>query len=1469
MPDAEHHVIYKAIADFSGLARSARAARAELKALKDDQISGNKELLDNERRVASEREQLDRKQKDARKALSAAEANAYRDRIQRERIAQREINSAETDAYRTREARARAESARAIQANRAKIAAETSAYREQDRLERERNSRELNSIREVNAAHADAHRQREAMIREEIKHYAEAARIQRILESNKDHKGRSTIGSDVRQAIIDGERFSRASTNSTSKAKVGWAELGRSISATSANMRRAWHDTSEGTSVFTRLRNAMRSLNDESGRGGFANNLQNITGVLGRMGSSIGRFVSHLRLTTIGVAALITALGPLISVLGALGGAAIGVASSLGSLAGAVGALPGLFLAAASGVGALAVALPGVMSAFKAFFNVQKQAGIATGDTGNQQRTAARQIRDATRQIADAEYSLAKAHERVEQAQKDLNRARQDALKDLKDLREEVERGSLNEEGATLALARAQDNYRKALADPTASLLDRQQALLDVKNAEWDLHDVQQTNIENAQKLAEEEKKGVEGSDKVVAAKQAVEDANHGVIQAEQGLQQAIESLADAQTQAAAPASALAKANDALEEALSKLSPSARAFVEGLFSMSDAFKEIRGNVQEALFGPLVGELDNIKSLLPTVNTLLEDAAGAIGRVAARGIEMLSSGPWKADFATLSKSNVVILENFGDALLTILDAFRNIAVAAIPFTNWISKAIKGLAEDFRDWAKAGRESGSLTKFFDDLRVRMQLVGSIIGNLLHTFLNFGKAALPFGDDLLKSFEKITQGWEDFSAKQTESGSKFKKWLESVKPLLHEVALLVKSFADGLVKVAIDPENIKEASNILHDLATKTIPQLFDTIDRIGKTGAFRSLLEAINSALKALSDFIESGGGGGIVAFFTVIGKTLKFLVDSGLAKVFGVVAVGLGALAAVAVVGKFTGLFKLFEGFAWLLKNRNGIAGALSSLLSGGGLTGAKTAFGTTAQTAAGKANFNPQITQTNLKLDEILLAIRAGGLKGGTTAAGKVGTASGTAVATGTTAAAAGAAGKTGFLSKLSGKGFLGAILGSLLLDPALDFAFGNPEEGTKAAANKSGAGAIGQGALLGSIGGPVGAVAGAVGGEVFSLATDKNAREQQQKDIGGDIADTAIWATKAINSVKGFFKDISKPFNDPATQASIGTFIKDNIFTPISDFFSWIGKPFNDPETQANIGNFIYDSVLTPIGHFFSFIGENIVNGAAGLGNLIYDYVLTPIGHFFVFIGEKIGEGAAGLGNLIYDYVLTPIGHFFSFIGESIANGASNLGNLVYDYVLTPIGHFFLNIGKQIASAPTALGDIVYKYILTPIGHFFQSIGGAIRNAAFYVISQLPGGSAIVSGLKAMGYAKGGRVRDGVSVVGEYSPEFMVKHGSQVDIIPMSQATFGSLDVSDAPGFNFGSDYGRSALDEIRGTANIPAFAHASSTAVNNDNGINIEKLEINNPIPEKSGDSLFRGLQKARYLTGQGGKP
>jgi hypothetical protein len=573
------------------------------------------------------------------------------------------------------------------------------------------------------------------------------------------------------------------------------------------------------------------------------------------------------------------------------------------------------------------------------------------------QENYAKVLKDPTASLIDRREALL----RVREAENDLSDVRRKNKDNAQELNEEEKKGIENSDRVIDAKRAAEEAARRQ-KDAELSVAD---ARRQVANAQRGVADAQRAVVDANRGVVEAQRALVDANRSVADAQQNVADAQQRVIDSQQRLVDAKDNvtdaehrLSDAQKGTGQSASSAASAQEKYKEALEKLSPSARKVLESVIDMSDAWKNVSKNVQESLFAPVVGQLGNLEKLLPKVEDLLVRSGAAVGNVAARGIEMLSSGPWTKDFADQSKTNAVLIENMGDAGLSLLDAIRNITRAADPFTRWLTVALKEGAANFADWAKSARNSGSIERFLEVTKRRLQEVWQITKNVGLTLMSWAKAAEPFTDWMMARLKDITGNWRDVAKAQEAATSPLQSYLQRIKPLLSEIGALFGEVSDGFLKVASDQSNIERAITLLQSLRMDILPAIARVLNELGQSGIDQAVVDAIAEILDAIATFLDNGGGTALSTFVTVLAGFVEVLAGiasiPGVGEIIGGIATALAAVAAISIVSRFSGLFKILDGFRWLVSNRGNIRGALADTAKG--VVGLQNAGGDTGKT---------------------------------------------------------------------------------------------------------------------------------------------------------------------------------------------------------------------------------------------------------------------------------------------------------------------------------------------------------------------------------------------------------------------------------------------------------------------------------------------------------------------------------
>jgi hypothetical protein len=233
-----------------------------------------------------------------------------------------------------------------------------------------------------------------------------------------------------------------------------------------------------------------------------------------------------------------------------------------------------------------------------------------------------------------------------------------------------------------------------------------------------------------------------------------------------------------------------------LQEVFDRLSPAAERFARFLFSLRPRLDELRAAAAEGLLPGLESGLRGALRLFPDVRAAVQDTARALGEIARRGGEFLSSGPFREDFRRITKANTNLVKDFGAAGLDLGRALVDVTVAAAPLTNWLGKLVRGWAANLRETTAVGRATGALAGFFRETRTATANLLGILGNLGGALVEVGKAAYPLGRELLASLRDATGQLREFLA-STQGREQMREFFDSIRESLPALIRLATDF------------------------------------------------------------------------------------------------------------------------------------------------------------------------------------------------------------------------------------------------------------------------------------------------------------------------------------------------------------------------------------------------------------------------------------------------------------------------------------------------------------------------------------------------------------------------------------------------------------------------------------------------------------------------------------------------
>ena len=542
-----------------------------------------------------------------------------------------------------------------------------------------------------------------------------------------------------------------------------------------------------------------------------------------------------------------------------------------------------------------------------------------------------------------------KAQQKTVEALDDLNKARDRARERIQQLRFELEGGAISERRARLEFEKARDSLQRVQDLPPNSRA-RQEAELAFAQADLNLRKAIDKNLDLRKAEEQATREGVEGSKEVTSAQQAIvdaieaeEDALINAARAQRNAararQEANQAALDAsaggavereiQEQIAASRRALRDAIEDLEdlkkksggdgglaEALEKLSPAARAFVERFREVKKEFLALRFAVQEPLFKELNKSLEVAVDNIGNFEPLLASTGDVLGEIVKGFTETFFAAENFSKLEGVWATNNTLLGNFGKAGQNLYVVLLNLLTAAEPLTKkfgaWIERLTGKWAQDTSD------NIDGLTERFNTAGEIMSRLGGIVKNLRDAFKAVGDAAMEgFGEEgggaveiLLSYLERTTKAFADLKKEEQESGDLGKKLAtgtENFTKLLDIIGKIVKIFTDlgsgegfggFLDQVDEATGNLGGIGKIVEEILPlfgDFILELTGLFLALGESGSFRVFFVTLTEIVKVFKAIFEIpfvakifGFMAAIFAFAKAIGLALRVLKFFGLA-----------------------------------------------------------------------------------------------------------------------------------------------------------------------------------------------------------------------------------------------------------------------------------------------------------------------------------------------------------------------------------------------------------------------------------------------------------------------------------------------------------------------------------------------------------------------------------------------------
>lgn len=494
---------------------------------------------------------------------------------------------------------------------------------------------------------------------------------------------------------------------------------------------------------------------------------------------------TRLKASTVAmIAGWTAAIGPagaLVSVLGQLAG-------------GAAVALPAFAVTGVAAIGAFRLGVLGLGAALKT------SAGSAGG---------------AAFDYAGAEHRVEQALQRSLDAQKALDQARQDATRNIDDLSRSLRGATLDEEGAALAVTRAEQELRKAKRGGNRAAI--QEADLAYRQSLQTLDEARHRTQDLATQQADAAAKGVEGADAVQQAIRQQADATYELGQAQQALKKG----------------GSGGGSDPAAAAFAKLAPAAQALVTTVKQITPAWQGLQRSVQQAVWAGVAGDLRTLSATyLPVATTQLTRFGGA-WNIAMRESAALAKTPSTVRLLnTMLGNGATAAQTLARSFAPVVSSLIQAGAAGSGILPMLANDALRLAQGFERWITAARQSGRLASWAQAAYTSFKSLAEIAWNVGSAVIAIVRAGgSGDGQSMLAWLADVTGKMADF-LNSTKGQEKIATFFEAMRgsvdklgPALNQAHVSGQPFFDAL---KVSGPVLKFAADHI-DLLVRVLPYL----------------------------------------------------------------------------------------------------------------------------------------------------------------------------------------------------------------------------------------------------------------------------------------------------------------------------------------------------------------------------------------------------------------------------------------------------------------------------------------------------------------------------------------------------------------------------------------------------------------------------------------------------------------
>ncbi|MGW1539740.1 hypothetical protein ACWCPM_05590 [Streptomyces sp. NPDC002309] len=212
---------------------------------------------------------------------------------------------------------------------------------------------------------------------------------------------------------------------------------------------------------------------------------------------------------------------------------------------------------------------------------------------------------------------------------------------------------------------------------------------------------------------------------------------------------------------------ALTGSAEEFEKSLEGLSPKAQAAAREVRALKPAFEEVRDAVQDAFFGPLVGQITATANALGgPLRTGLTNIAAAWGTAARNALGYVRGNQGVANVQSILTAAEQAVSGLSDTTNKLTAGVLQFAAAvADAFGAELQSGISNLGQDFGTFLQEAARGGDAVRWVDNALNTLAQLGDLAGNVGSIFSGVFRAADAEGAGFLGRLQTITASVAEF--------------------------------------------------------------------------------------------------------------------------------------------------------------------------------------------------------------------------------------------------------------------------------------------------------------------------------------------------------------------------------------------------------------------------------------------------------------------------------------------------------------------------------------------------------------------------------------------------------------------------------------------------------------------------------------------------------------------------------